>query len=203
MVIPVRIFRIVNTIFHSLIWKDRPPRIKLEHLQRPKDDVGLELPNPWLNYLAAQLQHLIATFGTAGEAETGSQSSSQTLMLHTVHRGPIPMALEALSFTKPHKQYPTFSIVQKVWHKSKYLQKAVGYTDYSPIWHNDTYTELAKLQSGARWKAYGVTHLKKMFRNGVLHTFTDLKETYNLPSLMHFHYLQLSHAVAAQVRSSE
>ena len=89
-----------------MIWKNKSPRIKLKHFQRPKDNGGLALPNPWLYYLAAQLQHLV---GCSGSEPTGS---SQALMLHTVGDRPIPMALEALAFAKPNKKYPTYN--QKV-----------------------------------------------------------------------------------------
>lgn len=89
-VVPLKIFRIV-------ICKDRPPRIKFEYLQRPKDDGGLALPNPWLYYLAAQLQHLIGIFRTDMEPA----SSSQVIILYTIGRGPIPTALEALDSAKP------------------------------------------------------------------------------------------------------
>lgn len=49
MVILLKIFRIVNSLFCTLIWKTEPPRIKLEHLLRPQDYGGLALPNPCLN----------------------------------------------------------------------------------------------------------------------------------------------------------
>lgn len=53
MVIPLKMFCIINSLFGSLIWHSSPPRIKLEQLQRPKEGGGLALPNPWLYYLAA------------------------------------------------------------------------------------------------------------------------------------------------------
>lgn len=98
MVTPLKTFRTVNAIFHSLIWKDKHSRIKMEHLQRPKDNRGLALPNPWLYYLAAQLQHLIGMLTLTEGTEIRSHSSSQKLLLHTVGKGPIPMMLEALAF---------------------------------------------------------------------------------------------------------
>ena len=197
MVIPLKVFHTVNSIFRGLIWKDGAARIKLEHLQRPKDSGGLALPNPWLYYLAAQMQQLVGMFRPT------VRSSAQKLMERTVGGGPIPEALEAQAFAKPHKKFPTFSLIQKVWNKVKYVQNAEGYTKYSPIWQNDTYIELAKLQSGARWRQYGITHLTHIFRNGVLRTFPALQETFGLPQSMYFSYVQLRHAVVAQGRSSE
>lgn len=101
----------------------------MEHLQRPKDSGGLALPNPWLYYLAAQLQHLIGMFPPMGGTEIRSQSSAQQLLLHTVRKGPVPVALEALAFAKPHKKYPTFNLIQKIWNKARYIQSVEGYTE--------------------------------------------------------------------------
>lgn len=107
--IPLKTFRIANTIFRTLIWKNCPPRIKLEHLQHPKDEGGLVFPNHWLYYLALQLQHLIGTFHGSKEQLVMGCSSSDAVMLHTVNGGSIPMAVEAQAFVKPHKTIPTYN----------------------------------------------------------------------------------------------
>lgn len=85
-VIPLKTFRIVNSLFCLLIWKNCSPRIKLEHLQRPKDKGGLALPNTWLYNLAAQLQHLIGLMGRESDGLCATRSSSETVMLNTVKR---------------------------------------------------------------------------------------------------------------------
>lgn len=60
-VLHLKIFRVVNTLFRRLLWNTKPPRIRLEQLQQSKDDGGLAVPNPWLYYIAAQLQHLVGS----------------------------------------------------------------------------------------------------------------------------------------------
>ena len=40
MVITLKIFRVVNSLFRQLLWHGRTPRIKLEQLQRPKEGEG-------------------------------------------------------------------------------------------------------------------------------------------------------------------
>lgn len=47
-VVPLKIFCIINSIFRSFLWLDKPPRVKLEQLQKSKETGGLVLPNPWL-----------------------------------------------------------------------------------------------------------------------------------------------------------
>lgn len=56
MVTPLKKITFLNLGFHILLWNNRPPRIKLEQLRQPKDRGGVVLPNPWLYYLAAQLE---------------------------------------------------------------------------------------------------------------------------------------------------
>lgn len=115
--VPLKTFRIVNSLFRMPIWKNRPPRIKLEHLQCPKDEGGLALPNPWLDYLAAQLEHLIGVMSWGTEQRGANGRSSETVMLHTVKGESVPVALEALAFGKPHKIYSTYNLIQKVCNK--------------------------------------------------------------------------------------
>lgn len=78
-----------------------------------------------------------------------------------------------------------------------------GYTEFSPIWSNGTYLEIAKLQHVALWKWYGVLYIRHIFHKGVLLSFEALQELFGLPSSMRFYYMQLRHAVTAQYRSSK
>lgn len=186
-VITLKIFRVVNNLFRLLLWHTKPPRIKLEQLQYPKEGGGLALPNPWIYYLATQLPHLI------GDMAPGPASSSAKLMLIGSGVESIPEGLEAQQFQRPNKQMPTYTLFQKVWNKAK-LQNVTVYTAYSPLWGNQTYTNWPKSNRGPG----GITHLRHVFHNGTLLSFSDLQSKYALPSNMLFCYLQQRHAVRAQ-----
>lgn len=58
MVVPLKTFRIINSLFGSFIWLNKSPRVKLKQLQKPKESGGLAMPDSWLYYLASQLQHI-------------------------------------------------------------------------------------------------------------------------------------------------
>lgn len=124
--------------------------------------------------------------------------SSARLMLLGSGAESIPEGLEAQKFQKPNKLMPTYTLLQKVWNKTKQLQDVHGFMTYSPIWDNSTYAELAKIQQGPQWGRLGITHLKHIFHNGALLPFRELQSKYALPSNMLFYYLQLLHAVKAQ-----
>lgn len=59
---------VVNPLFKLLLWGAHCPSIKLEQLQFPKDGGGLALPNPWIYYIAIQLQHLIGSMSPIPES---------------------------------------------------------------------------------------------------------------------------------------
>lgn len=124
-------------------------------------------------------------------------------MLHTVGGQSIPTALEASAFGKPQKSFPTYSLIQKIWNKVRYLQGATGFNEFSPIWANESYPELAKLQHADRWKRHGIFYLTQVISNGKLLSFETLREKYGLPQHMQFYYMQLRHAFIAQSTTSE
>ncbi|PIO41169.1 hypothetical protein AB205_0205770, partial [Aquarana catesbeiana] len=140
---------------------------------------------------------------TGAENERPIRSSSELVMLHTVKKYSVPTALEAMNFGKSNKKYPTYDLIQKIWSKTKYMQGVTGFTDYSPIWFNDTYPELAKMQNGAIWRRYGVLYIRQIFQHGKLHTFETLQRLFELPQSMRFYYMQLKHAVVAQSKSTD
>lgn len=88
--------------------------------------------------------------------------------------------------------------MHKIWVKAKHLQHVLGYTVYSPMWYNQLYSELNKLQYAANLRKLDVTHLRHIFKNGKLLFFAQLQSRYNVPHTMHFYYLQLQHAIKAQ-----
>lgn len=73
--------------------------------------------------------------------------------------------------------------MQKTWNKVRQLQQVTGFTRFSPIWDNNRYSEIAFLQYGARWKRYRITHLHLILSNGVLCSFSELRDMFHLPKL--------------------
>lgn len=96
-------FCIINYIFWSLLWLSKNPRVKLEQSQRPKDVGGLALPNPWVYYLASQMQHIVCSMcSTAGVGEREGDPSTR-LLVHTFGTEEIERGLKWLVFCKSNK----------------------------------------------------------------------------------------------------
>lgn len=86
----------------------------------------------------------------------------------------------------------------KTCSEQKQMQQVTGFTEYSPIWWNDTNSEISKLQYVWKLQVYGVTLLKHIFNGGNLVPFQWLQTRVGLPYHMYLYYLQLQHAVEAQ-----
>lgn len=197
MVITLKKFRIINSLFRSFIWLSKPPRIKLEQLQRPKDNGGLALPNPWVYYLASQLQHIARAIGPGEDLELNLRDPSAHILRFTSRRE-VADGLEALQYNKSNKLFPTYALMQKIWNKVRMLQGVEGFTRYSPIWENNHYSEIAKIPYGPKWQQYGVSHMVHIIGDGKLRPFSELREAFQLPGSMLFYYRQLKHAIDAQ-----
>lgn len=113
LVVPLKVFRIINSMFRSFIWLNKPLRVKLEQLQRPKEAGGLALPNPWLYYLAAQLQHIARALPLEAANEKGSINPVMALLHHVTGVHNVAMGMEALAYTKSNKLFPTYVLMQK------------------------------------------------------------------------------------------
>lgn len=119
-------------------------------------------------------------------------------MCHASGHDDVPTGMKALAYAKSNKRFPTYALMQKIWNKLRQLQGVEGFTKYSPIWANRYYEELMWLDCGARWRRYGVTHVRHIFTVGKLIPFHELREKFHILQSMLFYYLQLQHVVKAQ-----
>lgn len=84
--------------------------MKLEYLQRPKDAGGLAMPNPWLYYLAAQLQHICNGLAhTITEVLQPNLDSSIFILLYIIKMVDLPIGLKPVALAKLNRLLPTFT----------------------------------------------------------------------------------------------
>ncbi|XP_040203584.1 uncharacterized protein LOC120935601 [Rana temporaria] len=116
--IPAQVFKKCNTIYRALIWRKLIPRIKLETLQERRDLGGLAAPNPFLYFIAAQLQHL------AGWLCPGSLDPTRNMVRAQVTGDNLVECIEAGELGAID-QYPTLILIDKIWNKTKHLQYSI------------------------------------------------------------------------------
>lgn len=94
----------------AFLWLNKPPRLKLEQLQKSKD------AGPWIYYLTAQLQHIAQIMSEAQAGGWGMVDTDpiKALICHTTGVADVAMGLEALVYAKSNKWFPTYALIQKV-----------------------------------------------------------------------------------------
>lgn len=113
--------------------------------------------------------------------------------------GPVPLVtqLEAGSLSN-FKSLCTMLMLQKVWDTSKSMLQYRGYSQYTPLWDNNTLPEIAKFGTFEHWKLRDITLVSQLFLNDVFKSFQQLEEEFHLPQNCFYQYLQLRHAIHAQ-----
>lgn len=192
--IPMYQFHKVNRLFRALIWKKKYARIRLETLQRDKTDGGLAIPNPWLYFLAAQLQHFAGWADATGMGATGrliTQWSGRVLPCYVLESG---------GTSDTRRNCPTMALMYKVWDRGKEILGLKGCLRYTPLWKNPNLAELSKLHDFEGWCSKGVQTIEHILKDGTLKSFEQMQSDFGIPRTWFFQYLQLRHAWAAQVQ---
>lgn len=149
------------------------------------------MPNPFLYFIAAQMQHL------TGWLCPEPSDPIRNIVCTQVSCGELVECIEAgeLGALTP---YPTLQLIDKVWNKTKQHLQYTGYTNWSRIWNNRNYLELNKLENFSNWLARGVKYIPQLYCGCILRDFQSLCTEFNLPNTSFFQYLQLRHAITAQ-----
>lgn len=176
-VVPLKFFQVVDSIFQSLLWKGECASIKLKQLQKPKDGrVGLTKPLALLYSIPT-----ITSGGWTSEV-TGIRGWRWRLWV-LMQFSKAKTQAEALETHLFFKIQWTISNIQAY---SKNLAEnqatAEGYIGYSPSWNYHICPELAKVQHTGRWRAYRVTHIRHIMENGQLQSFAQLQAWFSVPS---------------------
>lgn len=191
--IPAHFFKKINRIFRELIWQKKYPRIRLETLQRDKADGGLAIPNPWLYYLAAQMQHFV------GWSREDNMSTAGKLFSHWSGRRLPCYELESGGTPDSRRLYPTLALMYKVWDRGKTSLGVTGFSKYTPLWSNPSLVEISKLRGFDCWSGKGIHTLEQVQQDGHLKSFDALQAAFGLPHQWFYQFLQLRHAFAAQL----
>lgn len=184
--LPFKYFHKFQALFRDLVWKKGVPRIKYEMLQHPKDEGGLAVPNPWLYFLASQLQYL-----KGWDVAESTDPAHKLLHFLAKGRGLLP-ALEAGFPIQGGSPLPTIKLYVKVWDRAKLLLNISGCTPFTPLWHNP------KLQGFSQWESAGITLISHLQSDGTFKSFHQLREEFGLSPRVFYQFLQIRHAWNSQ-----
>lgn len=192
--LPLRIFKSIEAILNSFVWGMNRHKLSWQVLKNPTDLGGTALPDFNLYYLAAPLSHLYYIDKHDKDRYFALVCSPYTrLYTHPFQ----------IIFREPTDTWTLGSHGGLLYHHCKIwavvrhrLQTPVMHS-HTPLWDNPGLRELLLLPDHSLWIAQGVVYLLNVYC-GILKSFQQLKEEFNLSNSMHFRYLQLRYALQAQ-----
>ncbi len=188
-------FKSLDSIITKFYWKNKPPRIKLTTLQKPKTQGGLAAPNFHHYYLANQLQYIYKWIHP-------HQSDKAWLNIEQTFCKTIPISdLPFLSHSIKHHQcfeITTISATLTAWWKfHKVTNSTLGPSKSTPIWNNPDFRSNKKPFHFHTWSIRGITHLQHIIQNNTLVSFTHLVQEFGIRSNQFLEYSQLKSSIQA------
>uniref|UniRef100_A0A3B3HDP0 Reverse transcriptase domain-containing protein n=1 Tax=Oryzias latipes TaxID=8090 RepID=A0A3B3HDP0_ORYLA len=186
--IPKNFFKSLDKIFVSFLWDGRKPRIRLELLQRSKNQGGLAFPNFQYYYWASNVKNILHWLHSPSvdwcRLEAASCFSTSLRALVTSD-----LSLSALKYT----DNPVVINTLKIWFQFRRNFDCGDLLHLSPINMTHLFPH-ARLDSGfILWKQQGIHLFKDMYINSVFASFDDLSIKFNLPRSSLFRYFKIRH----------
>lgn len=179
-----KIFLSHQSLFRALIWGRGHARITLETLQLAKDEEGLAVPNPFIYYLATQLQPL-----RGWEADT-SEDTNVMLLQHHINTSNLYEALESKMF----RAIPTLHLIHKLWRRLWEMGRGGRlHSLYCDL--GRSLAELGQILDFESWKTSGIKQVSHLVTENVnLKSVTQLQTQFGIPHSQFYKYLRLRHA---------
>lgn len=92
---------------------------------------------------------------------------------------------------------------QRVWEITLKKQNIGQIHSHTPLWLNSHMPELYSIPDSTVWDLHGIIYLHQVLSTSGPKTFQTLKEEFMLPNHLLFIYLQLHHAIRAQLVNLE
>lgn len=194
--LPATFFDNLNKLFSQFIWNNRKARLCLKLLYEPYERGGLQVPNLKWYYMAAQLTSASHYFYNSPPAWVSiEQESVPELSLHSYLYSSDEKRL------KKHTKNPFLKNTILVWHAAhKHLGASPILSQFTPIWGNEQFTPGAKDGGFKLWHAKGIQRVLDLYTDGVLLTFNQICEKYQIPSKHFFKYLQLKNFISSRYK---
>lgn len=196
--IPASFFSSLNKNFTTFIWNNKRPRLRLSLLYLPYDRGGLRLPNMKLYYWAAQLCAATSYFSPI-DIPSWIHIENDTLELclkSYIYSAEIKHLLK--NTKNPFVRNTIF-----IWHQAHVaLNEESKLSVLSPIWGNNTFKPAHADMGFKMWMNKGLRKIGDLYSDGVLMSFEQLSNNYNLPKKHFFKYLQVRSFITSLLKST-
>lgn len=195
--LPDRFCDNINKLFSQFIWNGRKARLRLKLLYLPYERGGLQLPNLKWYYMAAQLTSASYYFCTTAPPAWVNieQESIPDLPLN------LYLYSSDIKTLKKRTKNPFLKNTISVWHAAhKHIGDMPVLSQFTPIWGNEQFTP-GKKDGGFRlWNIKGVQKMMDLYADGVLLSFDQLCQRYQIPKKHFFKYLQIKSYMSSKYK---
>lgn len=196
--LPASFFSTLKKNFTCFIWSKKRPRLRISLLYLPYERGGLKLPNMKLYYWAAQLRAAIYYFHTT-EVPAWVKIENNAIEL------PLCQYLYSsqAKILRKRTQNPFLKNTLIVWHEAHtFLNDIPKLSCFTPIWGNENFTPGRRDMGFRQWMERGLSKIKDLYDEGILMSFTQLKNKFDLPGKHHFKYMQLRSFIYSQIKTT-
>ena len=183
-----RFFHSLDHTISQFLWNKKPPRIKKDTLQKPKELGGLALPNFLLYYWATNIRAMLHCCCTndqpppwlqVEEASCGSSSLMSLLCFPTTISSYV------------HSDSVVVKNCLKIWTQFKQQFTLQSIPGLAPVYSNPLFTPSIIDNAFLIWRDKGILSFNHLYIDGKFASFGQLAQAYNLPSTHFFRYLQI------------
>uniref|UniRef100_A0A803JA29 Reverse transcriptase domain-containing protein n=1 Tax=Xenopus tropicalis TaxID=8364 RepID=A0A803JA29_XENTR len=194
-VLPIPLKRIdlkkLEANLSAFIWAKKPPRIRVNILQRSKRDGGLGLPNLWKYYIAAQLTHIPFLH----------INNISPLWVYLENSMAAPYTAESLLWTqrkhRPIINSPTLRHTLVIWDTYAALYNLQSpHTPVLPIFKHPQFIPGQQIRAFQWWRDQNLGRVGNLLTVRGPFTIDYLKENYKLPNSEYFRASQILHFVS-------
>lgn len=180
-------FKHLDSIILPFLWNYKSHRIKKNHLCKPKQEGGLAFPDFRLYYWATHIQ--IFTLWLEQSATAPDWLQIERDYCHPYDLGAMLLSPVITDQTVVN------SIVTKnqlrIWRQIREYLKIKSLSLLIPIANNPSFLPSKLDTTFNQWKKLGINTVKDLYIDGVLGSFTQLQQKYNLPKIHFFRFLQI------------
>ena len=189
---PPQYWERVQSLVSDFIWHGERPRVRTSILFQPSNSGGLSLPDLKLYYMSfiiRPLQNWISLYRNTPWLEI-EQNIAHPYKLNNI-------LFSALSSKQCLSQFgPIIAHAISTWHQIESLLKWNSpWHTQTPIFRNNNFRLGGKPVIFPHWSDHGINNFSDILDNDGLRSFTDLKNTFNLPGSSLFFYFQIRMAM--------
>lgn len=195
--IPIHIqrsyFKQIDSIILPFIWGYKSHRISKQHLQKPKECGGLNLPCFLYYYWAANIRAMVYWQLTQDQRPPVKVPSWLVIEHSLISK----TSLRAILFSSPRllssckgEHFILFNC-QKIWSQIRKFCEYPNTTVHAPVWHNHAFPPSFTDAVFREWNQKGIESIKDLYINKHLCSFDQLQKKYNLSKTHFFRFLQI------------